>query len=166
VIPLSAAQHLDLAQSASSRDSTESNLNNLLLHPQQAHNRQVEVLRNMVEQGYITRSRPTRRRNRSPDFFKPQPAPKNLAPHCQLYRDQLDRWWRLVNSAISRSASTSTRRWTSICRITGAGRHQAHLYGDDRDDYVGHHFIRDDHLTNSAAIIADHHTGAYQGYAG
>ena len=39
-------------------------------------------------------------------------------------------------------------------------RIKQHLYGDDRDDYVGHHFIRDDHLTNSAAIIADHHTGA------
>jgi membrane peptidoglycan carboxypeptidase len=162
---VSAAQHLDLAQSAMLAGIPQNpNLNNPLLHPQHAHDRQVEVLRNMVEQGYITQKQADQAATESlkPGFFKPQPAPKNLAPHfVNFIRDQLE---QMVETGQLRNLSRSGLNVYTTLDLDLQNHVQdaikQHLYGDDRDDYVGHHFIRDDHLTNSAAIIADHHTGA------
>ena len=162
---VSAAQHLDLAQASMLAGIPQNpNLNNPLLHPQHAHDRQVEVLRNMVEQGYITQKQADQAAAESlkPGFFKPQPAPKNLAPHfVNFIRDQLE---QMVETGQLRNLSRSGLNVYTTLDLDLQNHVQdaikQHLYGDDRDDYVGHHFIRDDHLTNSAAIIADHHTGA------
>jgi membrane peptidoglycan carboxypeptidase len=162
---ISGAQHLDLAQSAMLAGIPQNpNLNNPLLHPQHAHDRQVEVLRNMVEQGYITQAQADTAAAESlqSDFFKPQPAPTNLAPHfVNFVRDQLE---QMVETGQLRNLSRSGLNVYTTLDLNLQNHVQdaikQHLYGDDRDDYVGHRFIRDDHLTNSAAIIADHHTGA------
>jgi len=162
---VSAAQRLDLAQAAMLAGIPQNpNLNNPLLYPQHAHDRQVEVLRNMVELGYTTQSQADTAAAESlkPGFFKPQPAPKNLAPHfVNFVRDQLE---QMVESGQLRNLSRSGLNVYTTLDLDLQNHVQdaikQHLYGDDRDDYVGHRFIRDDHLTNSAAIIADHHTGA------
>ena len=120
---LSAAQHLDLAQASMLAGIPQNpNLNNPLLHPQHAHDRQVEVLRNMVEQGYITQEQADQAAAESlkPDFFKPQPAPKtSRRTSSTSCATSSNRWWRRANYAISRApASTSIPHSTLISRTT------------------------------------------------
>jgi membrane peptidoglycan carboxypeptidase len=160
-----AAQHLDLAQAAMLAGIPQNpNQNNPLLHPEHGHSRQSDVLQAMVADGYITQRQADAAYAEAgqPDFFHPAPPPTNLAPHFSQYIiDQLQQM--VLSGQLGPLSRSGLNIYTTLDldlqnHVQDAMRQ--HLYGDDRDDYVGHHFIRDDHVTNSAAILVDHHTGA------
>jgi len=161
----SAAQHLDLAQAAMLAGIPQNpNTNNPLSHPQHGHARQADVLAAMVNAGYITQHQADAAYDEAgrPNFFHPQPPPTNLAPHfAHFIVDQLQ---DLVLTGQLQTLSRSGLNIYTTLDLDLQNHVQdaikQHLYGDDRDDYVGHHFIRDDHVTNSAALLVDHHTGA------
>jgi membrane peptidoglycan carboxypeptidase len=166
----SAAQHLDLAQASLLAGIPQNpNLNDPLRHLPQARARQAAVLHAMVQAGYTTPAEATAawaeagHATAAAAFFHPQPAPPNLAPHFATYvRTQLA---QLVASGqlgplLSRSGLNVYTTLDLDLQTHVQDAMQQHLYGSDRDDYVGHHYIRDDHLTNTAALLVDHHSGA------
>ncbi len=162
---MSAAQHLDLAQAAVLAGIPQNpNLNNPLLHPQHGHDRQADVLAAMVSAGYITQQQADAAYAEAgrPGFFHPEPPPTNLAPHfAQFIADQLQDL--VLTGQLQTLSRSGLNIYTTLdfdLQNHAQDAIKQHLYGDDRDDYVGHHFIRDDHVTNSAALLVDHHTGA------
>jgi membrane peptidoglycan carboxypeptidase len=162
---LSAAQRLDLAQASMLAGIPQNpNLNNPLLHPQHARDRQAQVLKAMVDAGYITQAQADAATAEAgqPNFFHPRPAPQNLAPHfAEFVRSQLEQM--VVSGQLPPLSRSGLNVYTTLdldLQNHVQDAMKQHLYGDDRDDYVGHHFIHDDHVTNTAAILVDHHNGA------
>jgi membrane peptidoglycan carboxypeptidase len=159
----SAAQHLDLAQASMLAGIPQNpNTNNPLLHPQHAHDRQTQVLQSMVVAGYITpdEMKAALAEAASPTFFHPQAAAKNLAPHfVRFVEDQLATMLQTGQLHLTRSGLNVYTTLDLDLQNHVQQYMKDHLYGNDRDDYVGHHLIRNDNITNIAGMIVDHHTG-------
>lgn len=165
----SAAQHLDLAQASMLAGIPQSPVYNDPLAGsdglQHALNRQQIVLANMVSQGYITRAEADAAiaETAKPGFFHPQMDQTDLAPHFVNYiRDQLD---QMVTTGQLHDISRSGLNVYTTLNLDMQNHVQQyminHLCGTDLNDYPGSpaRLIRDDNVTNSAAIIADHHNG-------
>ncbi len=164
----SAAQHLDLAQASMLAGIPQNpNTNNPLLHPQQAHTRQTQVLNAMVTAGYITKDEMSAALAESakPDFFHPQAATKNLAPHfVNFVEDQLSTMLQTGQLHLTRSGLNV---YTTLDIAAQNYTQQAikdHLYGNDRDDYGG--FIRNDHISNIAGMVVDNKTNGIRVFLG
>ncbi len=161
---MTAAQHLDLAQASMLAGIPQNpNLNDPLLHPAQAATRQQQVLAAMVRYGYITRAQAAQAtaEAKAPGFFHPPSGVVNLAPHFVEYIQntlaQLE--GSVIPTQLSRSGLNVYTTLDLATQNNVQQNMQNHLYGNDRDDYGGG-LIRNDHLTNAAALLVDHHTGA------
>jgi membrane peptidoglycan carboxypeptidase len=164
-----AAQHLDLAQASLLAGIPQSPaVNDPLAGPdglQHALARQQIVLGNMVAQGYITSQQASvaMAEARSPNFFHPQVYQTDLAPHFVNYiKDQLDQM--VTTGQLHDVSRTGLNVYTTLNLDMQNHVQQAmiaHLCGTDLNDYPGspYRLIRDDNVTNAAAMIADHHNG-------
>ncbi|MBF6589198.1 MAG: transglycosylase domain-containing protein [Ktedonobacterales bacterium] len=159
-----AAQRLDLAQAAMLSGIPQNpNTNNPLLHPKAAHERQRVVLDSMVTYGYITRAQANAAYAEAgkPNFFNPQQKEQNLAPHFVAFiQTQISNMIAAGQLDLSRSGLNI---YTTLDLDMQNNVQQAmknHLYGNDLDDYGGGGLIRNDNVTNSAAIIANQHDGS------
>jgi membrane peptidoglycan carboxypeptidase len=164
----SAAQHLDLAQASMLAGIPQNpNTNNPLLHPQHAQDRQKDVLNAMIVAGYITPDEMAAalKESSAPDFFHPQSATKNLAPHfVNFVEDQLSAMLQTGQLHLTRSGLNVYTTLDIGLQNKVQQAMKDHLYGDDRDDYGGH--IRNDHLTNLAGMVVQHSTGAIRVFLG
>ena len=162
VTGITAAQQLTLAQASMLAGIPQNpNTNNPLLHPQHAHDRQVDVLNSMIAAGYITKDEmdAALKEAASPTFFHPQAATKNLAPHfVNFVRDQLSSMLQTGQLHLTRSGlNVYTTLDIDLQNYTQQAM-KDHLYGNDPDDYGGR--IRNDHLTNLAGMVVQHSTGS------
>ncbi|GAC1476655.1 MAG: hypothetical protein PVSMB4_00460 [Ktedonobacterales bacterium] len=165
-----AAQHLDLAQASLLAGLPQSpSYNNPLDVPDgfaHARARQQLVLRDMVSQGYITQAQADAAWQEAgqKNFFHPQLDQRSLAPHFTDYiRDQLDQM--VTTGQLHGISRSGLNVYTTLDLDLQNHVQQAaldHLCGYDLNDYPGspNRYIRDDNVTNAAAVIADHHTGA------
>lgn len=161
---ITAAQHLDLAQAAMLAGVPQNpNTNDPLLHPKKAHDRMGEVLHAMVTYGYITQDQANAAfiEAEKPNFYHPTTQEQNKAPHFVYYvLDQLD---NMIQTGQLRKLSRSGLNVYTTLDLDMQNHVQdymkLHLYGSDTDDYTGAP-IRNDHLTNTAGLLVDHHTGA------
>ncbi len=158
-----AAQHLDLAQASMLAGIPQSpSANDPLLHPVHARARQKEVLGAMVQYGYITQAQANAAYAEAgkPNFYHPQQQVQDLAPHFVEYvQEQLDNMIASGQLNVSRSGLNV---YTTL--DLGLQNHvqqamKAHLYGNDVDDYTGN-LIRNDNVSNSAAVLVQQSTGA------
>ena len=158
----SAAQHLDLAQASMLAGIPQNpNTNNPLLHPQHAHDRQTQVLNAMVSAGYITKDEMNAALAESakPNFFRPQAATKNLAPHfVNFVQDQLATMLQTGQLHLTRSGLNVYTTLDIAAQDYVQQTIKDHLYGNDPDDYGGR--IRNDHLSNIAGMVVDNKTNA------
>lgn len=162
---ITAAQHLTLAQAAMLAGIPQNpNTNDPLLHPEKAHARMGEVLHAMISYGYITSDQANAAwaESTKPNFYHPTTQEQNKAPHFVYY--VLDQLQEMIQTGQLHNFSRSGLSVYTTLDLDMQNHVQAymkqHLYGDDRDDYRDGNFIRDNHLTNTAGIIVDHHTGA------
>jgi membrane peptidoglycan carboxypeptidase len=173
-----AAQHLDLAQASLLAGIPESPAyNNPLAGPQglaHARARQRIVLSAMVQQGYVTPAEANAAWQEAgqPKFFHPQFAVPDLAPHFVTYvRQQLDQMvsaGQLSAGQLHDVTRAGLNIYTTLDLDLQNHVQQAmldHLCGNDVNDYpgsayLGKRYIRQDNVTNAAAVLADHHTGA------
>lgn len=160
---VSAAQHLDLAQSSMLAGVPQNpNTNDPLLHPQKALSRQRDVLAAMVANGYITQAQATAALAESakPNFFHPTTQEQNLAPHFVYY--VLDQLQQMVDAGQLHDLARSGLNVYTTLDLSMQNQVQKymedHLYGNDIAGYGG--YIRNSNVTNSAAVLADHHSGA------
>lgn len=159
---MSAAQHLDLAQASMLAGIPQNpNLNDPIAHFDKARARQHEVLADMQKYGYITKAQADAAWAEAgkPGFFsKITTAAPNLAPAFVYFViDQLQAMVASGQLTLGRSGlNVYTTLDLDLQNHTQAAM-KKHLYGNDRDDYGG--FIRDDHISNTAGIMADNATG-------
>lgn len=160
---ITAAQHLDLAQAAMLAGIPQNpNINDPLLHPKKAHDRMGEVLNAMVTYGYITRDQANAAwaEAAKPNFFHPTTQEQNKAPHFVYY--VLDQLQDMIQTGQLHKLSRSGLSVYTTLDLDMQNHVQdfmkQHLYGNDTDDYTGAP-IRNDHLSNTAGILVDHHTG-------
>jgi membrane peptidoglycan carboxypeptidase len=157
-----AAQQLDLAQASMLAGLPQNpNVNDPLTNFDGAHARQLDVLNAMVIYGYITRAQADAayREAEKEDFFRPQPSTKNLAPHFVAYvQQQLAHMVQAGQLDLTRSGLNVYTTLDLDMQNVAQQAMKDHLYGNDRDDYT-HNLIRNDHVTNAAALLADHHNG-------
>ncbi|HEX6799219.1 MAG TPA: transglycosylase domain-containing protein [Ktedonobacterales bacterium] len=167
-----AAQQLDLAQASMLAGIPQNpSLNDPLLHPQAARTRQSQVLDAMVSYGYITRAQANAAwaEAGAPHFYHPALAgPPDLAPHFVNYvLQQVESMIELGQlSSFSRSG---LRIYTTLDLALQQHTQQAitqHLFGNDITDFAAPTYIRNDNVTNAAALLADQHTGAIVAYVG
>jgi membrane peptidoglycan carboxypeptidase len=159
-----AAQHLDLAQATMLAGIPQNpNLNDPLLHPEHARSRQALVLHAMVQYGYITQAQADAAWQEAgqPGFFHPVTTEQNKAPHFVYF--VINQLKEMIDTGQLHNLSRSGLNIYTTLDLDMQNQVQQymknHLYGNDRDDYGGG-LICNDHLTNSAAILVDHHTGA------
>jgi membrane peptidoglycan carboxypeptidase len=156
----SAAQHLDLAQASMLAGIPQNpNTNNPLLHPQHARDRQTQVLNAMVTAGYITQDEMSVALAESAraNFFRPQAATKNLAPHfVNFVEDQLSTMLQTGQLHLTRSGLNVYTTLDIAAQNYVQDAIKNHLYGNDPDDYGG--LIRNDHLSNIAGMVVDNNT--------
>jgi penicillin-binding protein 1A len=167
---ITAAQHLDLAQASILAGIPQSpNTNNPLAGADgfsHARQRQHLVLADMVTQGYITQAQADAAWQEAgqPNFFHPQVDENNLAPHFVEYVKQI--LSDMVTAGQLHNVSrTGLNVYTTLDLDLQNYAQQAilnHLCGNDLNDYPGspYRYIRDDNVTNAAAVLVDHHTGA------
>lgn len=173
----SAAQHLDLAQASMVAGIPQSpSANDPLSGPNgfaRARDRQRIVLSAMLSQGYITQAQANGAWQEAgqPNFFHPQYSVPDLAPHFVNYvQQQLD---QLVSAGQLHVGSGGIARSGLDVHTTldlDLQNHVQqymldHLCGNDVNDYpgseyFGKRYIRQDNVTNAAAVLVDHHTGA------
>jgi membrane peptidoglycan carboxypeptidase len=170
VTGVTAAQHLDLAQATLLAGLPQSpNYNDPLAGADgfaHARARQQTVLGNLVAQGYITQAQADAAWTEAgrPGFFHPQVQEQDLAPHFVTYvKDQLD---QMVSTGQLQDVSrTGLDIYTTLDLDLQNHVQQYmldHLCGNDLNDYPGspNRYIRDDNVTNAAAVMIDQHTGA------
>ncbi len=161
---MTAAQHLDLAQASMLAGIPQNpNLNDPLLHPEHAHQRHRQVLDAMVTYGYITKAQADAAYKEAlrPNFFHPVTTEQNLAPHFVNYvRDQLD---QMVETGQLRNISRSGLNVYTTLDLDLQNKTQQimqnHIYGNDATGFTGY-TLSSAHVSNSAAVMADQHTGA------
>jgi penicillin-binding protein 1A len=157
-----AAQQLDLAQASMLAGVPQNpNTNDPLNNFDTAHARQREVLNAMVTYGYITQAQANAAYAEAAqsDFFHPQSSTPNRAPHFVAYIQQ--QLAQMVQSGQLDLTRSGLNVYTTLDLDMQNATQQAmknHLYGNDRDDYT-HALIRNDHVTNAAALMVDQHNG-------
>ena len=157
-----AAQHLDLAQASILAGVPQNpNTNDPIAHFKTAYTRQQYVLDGMVTLGFITKAEEVaaQAETMKPGFFHLQPTPQKLAPHfVDFVLQQLTAMVDAHQINISRSGlNVYTTLNLDLQNHTQAAMVQ-HLYGSDHDDYGN--LIVNDHVTNTAGIMVNQHTGA------
>ncbi len=164
-----AAQHLDLAQASLLAGIPQSPIYNDPLDGasglQHAMARQALVLDHMVQQGYITPAQKDAAQNeaRQPHFFHPQLNEQNLAPHFVYYvKQQLT---DMVSTGQLHNISRSGLNVYTTLDLDLQNHAQQymldHLCGNDVNDWYAYPiYIRDDNVTNAAAVMVDHNTGS------
>ncbi len=162
VTGMTAAQHLDLAQAAMLAGVPQNpNSNDPLLHPEAARARQATVLNAMVQYGYITQAQAQQAWQEAgqPNFFHPVTVEQNKAPHFVYY--VLDQLAQMIDTGqLHNLARSGLNVYTTLDLDMQNHVQQAmkdHLYGNDIAGYGG--YVRNSNLTNSAAVLADQHTG-------
>ncbi|HZU77906.1 MAG TPA: transglycosylase domain-containing protein [Dehalococcoidia bacterium] len=165
-----AAQQLDLAQASMLAGIPQNpNLNDPLLHPQHAHDRQKQVLDAMVQYGYITPAQESAALAESskPNFFHPITSEQNLAPHFVYYvRSLLEQM--ITTGQLHNLARSGLNVYTTLDMDLQNHAQQAmkdHLYGNDQTGYCCD-LIRNANVTNSAEILVEQKTGAIKVYLG
>jgi membrane peptidoglycan carboxypeptidase len=165
----SAAQQLDLAQASMLAGIPQNpNQNDPLLHPQAAHARQGEVLKAMVQYGYITQAQANAAWQESlrPNFFHVGTDP-NKAPQFVYY--VINELQQMVDSGQLRNLDRAGLNvYTTLDLNLQNEAQQAmrdHLYGNDQTGYCCG-LIRNANVTNAAEIMVDQHTGAIKVYQG
>jgi membrane peptidoglycan carboxypeptidase len=173
-----AAQHLDLAQASMLAGIPQSPSYNDPLAGldgfAHARARQQIVLSAMVAQGYITPAQAAAawREAGQPSFLQPQFSTPDLAPHFVNYVQQ--HLEQMVSSGqLNLGSSRSLNRiglsvYTTLNLDLQNHVQQYmldHLCGDDINDYpdsvyYGQRYIREDNVTNAAAVLVDQRTGA------
>ena len=163
-----AAQRLDLAQASMLAGIPQNpNTNNPLLHPQQARTRQTQVLNAMVTAGYITKDemKEALAESAKPNFFHPQAATKNLAPHfVNFVEDQLSTMLQTGQLHLTRSGLNVYTTLDIAAQNYVQQQIKDHLYGNDRDDWHG--FIRNDHISNIAGMVVDNKSNGIRVFLG
>jgi len=161
---VTAAQQLDLAQATILAGIPQNpNTNEPIGHLKQAQQRQQEVLNSMVKYGYITQAqaKAAYAEAAKPGFFKNfHYGTKNLAPaFVDFVLQQLQSMVIAGQVSLSRSGlNIYTTLDLDLQNHTQAAM-KTHLFGNDHDDYVGHHYIRQDNVTNTAGIMVQQSTG-------
>ena len=168
---VSAAQRLDLAQASMLAGIPQNpNLNDPLLHFDHAHARQAEVLHAMVRYGYITQAQASAayaeadKRN----FFHPGGTVKNLAPQFVNFVEQQVQQM-VASGQIHDLARSGLQIYTTLdlkLQNHTLAAMREHIQGNDLTDFASPTYIRNDNVTNSAALIVDQHTGAIRVYQG
>ncbi len=163
-----AAQHLDLAQASMLAGIPQNpNLNDPITHFATAAARQLYVLQGMVTLGFITKAqenaaiKETIQPNGTPqpNFFHLQPTPQKLAPHfVDFVLQQLKAMVDAHQIDITRSGLNVYTTLNLDLQNHVQAAMVKHLYGTDHDDYGN--LIVNDHVTNTAGIMVDQHTGA------
>ena len=157
------AQQLDLAQASMLAGIPQNpNLNDPLNYFATAHARQAYILQGMVKLGYITNAQAQAAYNEAaqPQFFHIQTTYQNLAPHFVNFI--IDQLTQMVSSGQLKLSRLGLNVYTTLdldLQNHTVAAIQKHLYGNDRDDYTSG-LIRNDNLTNSAAIMVQQSTGA------
>ncbi|MGZ3598543.1 MAG: transglycosylase domain-containing protein [Ktedonobacterales bacterium] len=161
---ITAAQHLDLAQAAMLAGVPQNpNTNNPLDYPQKALDRMAEVLHAMVTYGYITQAQANAAyiEAQKPNFFHPTTQEQNKAPHFVYY--VLDQLQNMIQTGQLGNLSRSGLSVYTTLDLDMQNQVQKymkqHLYGNDRAGFPPFPYIRNANVTNSAAVMADHHTG-------
>jgi membrane peptidoglycan carboxypeptidase len=176
---LAAAQHLDLAQASLLAGIPKSpNYNDPLSGADgfaHARARQSLVLQAMVQQGYITQAQADAAWSEAgqPTFFHPSFSPPDLAPHFVNYvEDQLNQMIAAGQLPGIHSTADLARSGLSVSTTLDVDLQNQvqqamlnHLCGTDVNDYpgsayIGKRLIRDDNVTNAAAVMVDQHNGA------
>lgn len=164
-----AAQHLDLAQASMLAGIPQNpNQNDPLLHPQVAHARQGEVLKAMVQYGYITQAQANAAWQESlqPGFFH-LTGEQIKAPQFVYYAvNQLEQM--LDTGQLQPLDRSGLNVYTTIdLNLQNAAQQAmfAHLYGNDQTGYCCG-LIRNANVTNAAEIMVEQHTGAIKVYLG
>ena len=164
-----AAQQLDLSQATMLAGIPQNpNLNDPLLHPQSAHTRQGEVLKAMVQYGYITAAQANAAWQESlrPNFYHHVTTEQNLAPQFVYFViNQIE--GMIDTGQLHNLDRSGLNVYTTLDMDLQNHAQQAmrdHLYGNDLGGYGG--LIRDNNVTNSAEIIAQQSTGAIKVYLG
>lgn len=164
-----AAQHLDLAQASMLAGIPQNpNQNDPLLHPQTAHARQGDVLRAMVQYGYITQAEANAAWQESlkPHFFHITSEP-NKAPHFVYY--VIDQLAQMIDTGqLSTVNRSGLNVYTTLDLNLQNEAQQAmvdHLYANDQTGYCCG-LIRNANVSNAAEIMVDQHTGAIKVYLG
>ena len=167
----SAAQQLDLAQASILAGIPQNpSLNDPLSHPQQARQRQRQVLTAMVQYGYITPSQAAAAYAEAggSHFYHPQHGVPNLAPQfVSFVQQQLE--GMIASGQLQNLDRSGLNVYTTLDLTLQQHTLQAmreHLFGSDTTDFAVPTLIRDDNVTNSAALIVNQHTGAIAVYAG
>jgi membrane peptidoglycan carboxypeptidase len=167
----SAAQQLDLAQASMLAGIPQNpSLNDPLLHFAHAHARQAEVLHAMVNYGYITPAQASAAYAEAggAHFFHPGPAPTNLAPQFVNFVLQQVRQM-IASGQVHDLARSGLQIYTTLdlnLQNHTLSAMRQHLFGNDTTDFAVPTYIRNDNVTNSAALIADQHTGGIRVYQG
>ena len=168
---VTAAQHLDLAQATILAGIPQNpNMNDPLLHFAHAHARQTEVLSAMVQYGYITQAQAAAAYAEAgkAHFFHRGAAPKNLAPQFVNFVVQQVRQM-IASGQVNDLARSGLQIYTTLdlkLQDHALAAMRQHLFGYDTTDFAAPTYIRNDNVTNSAALIADQHTGAIRVYQG
>ncbi len=165
----SAAQHLDLAQASMLAGIPQNpNQNDPLQHPQAARARQNDVLKAMVQYGYITRAQADAARQESlrPNFFHVT-GEQNIAPHFVYYViNQLEQM--IASGQLEPLNRSGLNVYTTLDMNLQQEAQQAmfaHLYGNDQTGYCCG-LIRNSNVTNAAEIMVEQRTGAIKVYLG
>ena len=162
---VTAAQHLDLAQATILAGIPQNpNTNEPIGHFAAAQQRQKEVLTDMVKYGYITQAQANAAyaEAQQPGFFKNfHYGTKNLAPaFVDFVLQQLSSMVVAGQVSLSRSGLNVYTTLDLDLQNHSQAAMQKHLYGNDHDDYVGNHYIRQDNVTNTAGILVQQSTGS------
>ncbi|HLZ22580.1 MAG TPA: transglycosylase domain-containing protein [Ktedonobacterales bacterium] len=165
-----AAQHLDLAQASMLAGIPQNpNLNDPLLHPESGHHRQGDVLKAMVQYGYITSAQANAAWQESlqPHFYHHTTTEQNLAPHFVYY--VINQIQQMIDTGqLHQLDRSGLNIYTTLDMSLQNQAQQAmrdHLYGNDQTGYCCG-LIRNSNVSNAAEIIADQHTGAIKVYVG
>ncbi len=162
---VTAAQQLDLAQASILAGIPQNpNTNEPIGHFKTSQERQKAVLDSMVKYGYITQAQANAayKEAAKPGFFKNfHYGAKNLAPaFVDFVLQQLKYMVIAGQVSLSRSGlNVYTTLDLDLQNHTQAAM-KKHLFGNDHDDFVGHHLISQDNVTNTAGIMAQQSTGA------
>ena len=165
-----AAQHLDLAQAAMLAGIPQNpNLNDPLLHPEHSHARQGDVLKAMVQYGYITSAQANAAWQESlrPNFYHHVITEQNKAPHFVYY--VINQIEQMIDTGQLHNLDRSGLNiYTTLDMDLQNHAQQAmkdHLYGDDQTGYCCG-LIRNSNVSNAAEIVAEQRTGAIKIYLG
>ncbi|HKD75515.1 MAG TPA: transglycosylase domain-containing protein, partial [Ktedonobacterales bacterium] len=165
-----AAQHIDLAQASFLAGIPQNpNQNNPLTSAglSSAFSRQQQVLKAMVQYGYITQAQSDAawKESHGLNFLHPPAQTENKAPHFVTY--VIQQLQDMVDTGQLNLSSSGLDVYTTLdlpLEQTVSQIMYDHLFTNDRGDYgnlfgAGNNYIRDSNVSDSAAVIAEQATG-------